>query len=71
MGEQGALAQHALVSSGELDFGDSKGMAEMEASVHVRVGIVAEPFGVFLENLLPGEACELGRRWGIYFKETL
>lgn len=71
MGEQGTLAQHALVSSGEFDFGDGKGMAEMEATVHVGIGKVAEPFWVFLVDLLGGEAGDVCLRWGIYFKETL
>jgi hypothetical protein len=71
VGEQGALAEHALVPGGELDLGDGECVAEVEAPVHVGEGIVAEPLGVFLAGLRGGEAGELGGRWGIYLEEAL
>ena len=46
MGEQNALAQHPLEASREFDFRDSERMAQVQRTVHVRVGEVAKPFGI-------------------------
>ena len=70
MREQDALAQHALVSCGKLDLGDGKGMTEMQTSVHVWVGKVAEPFGVLLVDFGGGESSDVC--WGrcVDFKDV-
>jgi hypothetical protein len=44
MGEQHPFAQHSLVPSRELDFGDCEGVSQMQAAIHVGEGKVSKPF---------------------------
>lgn len=58
VGEQGALAEHALIPSGEFDFGDGECVAEVETSIHVRVWVVAEPFRKAFVEFFLGEVSD-------------
>lgn len=63
MGEQSAFAQHSLVTGGKLDLGDGERVAQMQATVHIRVGEGPEPFRVLLADLgggQTGDVCCIG-----------
>lgn len=65
-----SFAQHSLVSSSELNFGDCERVSEMQTSVHVGKWESSEPFGMLLANFILSEALELFRRRGADLKET-
>lgn len=50
--EEDPLAPHSLESGCEFDLGDGKGVAKVEATVHVGVGEGTEPFRVLVLNIL-------------------
>jgi len=69
MRKQNPFAQHSLVTRRELDFRDGKSMAQMQTTVHIRIGKVSKPFGVFLLDLFRGKASDVGCWWSIDLKE--
>ena len=71
MGEEDALAEHALEARLELDFGDGERMAEVEGAVGVGEGEVAEPLGELLPDLRRRKALELFLRRRLDLEEPL
>ena len=69
MGKQNPFAQHPLVTRCELDFRDGKGVAQMQTAVHIGIGKVSEPFGVFLFDLFRRKASDVGCWWSIDLEE--
>ena len=56
MRKQHTLAQHPLVPRCKLNFRDGKRMAQVQASIHVWVWKISEPFRVFRLDFRGGEA---------------
>jgi len=59
--EENSLPLHSLIAGHELDFGERKGVAEMEGTVHVRICHTAEEFGVLISQFLNCDICFGGR----------
>jgi len=60
MRKQNPFAQHPLVTRRELDFRDGKSVSQMQTTVHIGIGKVSEPFGVFLLDLFRRKASNVG-----------
>lgn len=53
-GEERSFSLHALVASHKLNFGEGKGVSEVERSVHVRVGHTSKELGVLFSQFFHG-----------------
>jgi hypothetical protein len=70
MGKEDTFAQQTLIPCGELDFGDSEGMSQVQGPVHVRVGEVSEPFWKLFVDLCAGEARDFVLGRGVGFEDV-
>ena len=70
MGEQHPLSQHPLVSRREIDFGYGKRVAQVQRSIHIRVGKVSKPLWKLFLDLCRTEVGGFFRRWCLNLEET-
>jgi hypothetical protein len=71
MGEEDALAKHALVPRRKLDLGDGERVPQVQRTVHVRERKVAEPLGELRAHFLARETRKLFARRRFNLEGTL